>query len=300
MPLSQQFQSFLKQLRAGSAQFDQLADIGELRGAFDALAGVPSVVSDVAIRPVDAAGVPAEWIEPEGCDSSRVIFYLHGGGYVAGNPVMYRNLVTELCRACGYRALTVDYRLAPEHPFPAALEDAQRSYAWLLAQGIASDRIVVIGDSAGGGLALSTLVSLRDGNQPLPAAAVLLSPWTDLTLQGKSHVTKAQDDPVITRKFLDQCRQHYLGTKASDTDALVSPLWADLRGMPPLLVLVGTAEALLDDSRALVHKAREAGVSAESIEGEGMVHTWPFFVTSFPEAGQAVRRIGAYIRASIR
>ncbi|WP_321863676.1 alpha/beta hydrolase [Burkholderia cenocepacia] len=300
MPLSQQFQSFVRQLRASPAQFEQLSDIGELRAAFDALAGDPSAVPDVAIRPVDAAGVSAEWVEPEGCDSSRVIFYLHGGGYVAGNPVMYRNLITELCQACGYRALTVDYRLAPEHPFPAALEDAQRSYAWLLAQGIASDRIVVIGDSAGGGLALSTLVSLRDGNQPLPAAAVLLSPWTDLTLQGNSHVTKAHDDPVITRKFVDQCRQRYIGTKASDTDALVSPLRADLTGMPPLLVLVGTEEVLLDDSTTLVHKAREAGVSVELIEGEGMVHTWPFFVTSFPEAGEAVRQVGAYIRASVR
>lgn len=300
MSLSQEFQNFIALLRANPVPFDQLTDIGELRAAFDALGKDLLPLPDVMFQPVDATGVSAEWIEPTGSDPSRVIFYLHGGGYVAGDPVVYRNFVAALCRASGYRALVVNYRLAPENPFPAALEDAQRSYAWLLTQGIAADQIVIIGDSAGGGLALSTLVSLREGCHPLPAAAVLLSPWTDLTLESDSHVTKVKDDPLITRKFLDQSRQHYIGTGASDKDALVSPLYANLTGLPPLLVLVGTAEVLLDDSTALIHKAREAGVDAELIKGDGMIHTWPFFIDSFPEASEAVQNIGTYIHSRVR
>ncbi|CAG74497.1 putative acetyl-hydrolase [Pectobacterium atrosepticum SCRI1043] len=300
MSLSQEFQNFIAQLRANPVPFEQLTDIGELRGAFNALGSDLPPLLDVLFRQVDAAGVPAEWVDPAGSDPSRVIFYLHGGGYVAGDPIIYRNFVTALCRASDCRALIVDYRLAPESPFPAALEDAQRSYAWLLTQGISADQIVIIGDSAGGGLALSTLVSLRDSCQPLPGAAVLLSPWTDLTLESESHLTKVKDDPIITHKFLDQSRQRYIGTGASDTDALVSPLHADLTGLPPLLVLVGTAEVLLDDSTALAHKAREAGVDVDLIEGDGMIHTWPFFIDSFPEAEKAVQSIGTFIHSRIR
>lgn len=300
MSLSQEFQNFSAQLRANPVPFDQLTDIGELRGAFDALGRDLPPLPDVVLRQVDAAGVPAEWVEPTGSDPSRVIFYLHGGGYVAGDPIIYRNFVTALCRASGYRALMVDYRLAPEHPFPAALEDAQRSYAWLLTQGISAHQIVIIGDSAGGGLALSTLVSLREGCQPLPGAAVVLSPWTDLTLESESHLTKVKDDPIITHKFLDMSRQRYIGIGASDKDALVSPLYANLTGLPPLLVLVGTAEVLLDDSTTLVRKAREAGVDAELIKEDGMIHTWPFFIDSFPEAAKAVQSIGTYIHSRVR
>ncbi|MBT0722857.1 alpha/beta hydrolase [Rosenbergiella sp. S61] len=300
MLLSQEFQNFIAQRRANPVPLDHLTDIGKLRASFDALGSDQSSLSDVMFRPVDAAGVPAEWVEPVGSDPSRVIFYLHGGGYVAGNPVVYRNFVTALCRASGYRALMVDYRLAPESPFPAALDDAKRSYAWLLTQGICTDQIVIVGDSAGGGLALSTLVSLREGCQSLPAAAVLISPWTDLTLQSGSHFTKMKDDPIITRTFLELCRQHYLGTEASGMDALVSPLHADLAGLPPLLVLVGTDEVLFDDSAALVHKAHEAGVDVGLIKGDRMIHTWPFFINSFPEAEKAVQAIGTYIRSRIR
>lgn len=300
MSLSQEFQHFIAQLRASPVRLDQLTDIDELRTTFNALSIDSPPLTDVVLRQVDAAGVPAEWVEPTDSDPSRVIFYLHGGGYVAGDPVVYRSFVCALCRASGYRALMVDYRLAPGSPFPAALEDTLRSYAWLLTQEVSADHIVIMGDSAGGGLALSTLVSLRDNGQPLPAAGVLLSPWTNLTLESDSHVTKVNDDPIITHKFLDQSRQHYLGTGANAKDARVSPLYANLTGLPPLLVLVGTAEVLLDDSTVLVDKAREAGVDAELITGEGMIHTWPFFIHRFPEASKAVQNIGTYIHSRVR
>lgn len=299
MSPSKEFNDFIAHLRSNPLPFDQFVDIADVRAAFDALGTKNAPPPDVIVRAVDAAGVPAQWIEPQGSEPSRVILYLHGGGYVAGNPSIYRNFVIGLCRASGSRALVIDYRLAPEHPFPAALEDAQRSYAWLLGQGVSPDHIVMAGDSAGGGLAVATLVALRDEGQPMPAAAILLSPWTDLTLQGESHVTKVHADPIITRSFSEQNVKRYVGSAVDSTHPLVSPLLADLRRLPPLLVVVGTAEVLMSDSTRLVHKAREAGVDVELIEGDQMVHTWPFFAPAFPEATEAVREIGSYIRGKI-
>ncbi|NPE51979.1 alpha/beta hydrolase [Dickeya dadantii] len=295
MLLSKQFRDFVVELRAHPIPLDQLIDVADVRMTFDALGGPDENPLDVSVTRVNAGGVPAEWIDVAGGDASHVIVYLHGGAYVAGRPAIYRSFVTALCRAANCRALVIDYRLAPEHPFPASLEDAQRCYAWLLQQGVTAENMVIVGDSAGGGLALSTLVSLRDGGHSLPMAGVLLSPWTDLTLQSDSHVTKIGEDPILTRLFLEKSREHYLGEHDNASNPLVSPLYANLVGLPPLLVLVGTAEILLDDSVLLAQKAREAKVEVDLIRGEDMIHTWPFFISAFPEALEAVQRIGKYI-----
>jgi phosphinothricin tripeptide acetyl hydrolase len=247
---------------------------------------------------VSAPAAPAEWLRPPGAVAGRVVLYLHGGGYVIGSPRSHRHLAAAIARAAGTPALLPDYRLAPEHPFPAALEDAVAAYEWLLARGIAPERIVVAGDSAGGGLTVATLLALRDRGLPTPGGGVCISPWVDLTCSGGSYATKAAADPIVLRQSVAMMAQAYAGT--GDFKApLVSPLFADLRRLPPLLVQVGSDEVLLDDARGLAERARAAGVDVRFEEWPAMVHVWPWFLGMLDEAERAVGVIGEFVRARL-
>jgi acetyl esterase/lipase len=249
---------------------------------------------DVHLHQVDAGGVPAEWLLPPNAGRT-VILYLHGGAFVMGSPATHRRLMSYLARAAGSRALVLDYRLAPENVFPAALEDSLAGYRWLLDRGVPPGNIVIAGDSAGGALTLSTLVALRDAGEPLPAGAICLSPVTDLTRSGASHQSRIADEVLLTPRFCNIVEELYRdGVRASDP--MASPLFADLHGLPPLLLHVGTHELLLDDSVRFAAKARAAGVDVTFKIWVGLWHVFHTFV-SLPEARRALDEVGAFARA---
>ena len=248
----------------------------------------------VNVEFVDAGGVPAEWIAADDADPGRTFLYLHGGGYMLGSVATHRNLVGRIAREARARCLSLDYRLAPEHPFPAAVEDALAAYRWLLESGVEPSRLAIGGDSAGGGLTLGTLVSLRAAGDPLPACAVCLSPLTDL--EGSGDSMRTADDPLISDlSAVDEMTQTYM-QGADPRDPRASPLHADYAGFPPLLIQVGTREVLLDDSTRVAVKAREAGVEVTLEVEEGLIHVWQLFGPHVPESKQAVKRIGAFVR----
>jgi len=273
--------------------------IEQRRAQYDRAERVFPTPDDVLREAVVAPERPAEWLAPPGARTDAVVLYLHGGGYVIGSPRSHRHLAAAIARAAGTRALLLDYRLAPEHPFPAALDDALAAYRWLLGRGVSPARIVVAGDSAGGGLTVATLLALRDRGEPLPAGGVCISPWVDLTCSGASYATKAAVDPIVIRDGVDMMAHAYVG--AGDRKApLVSPLYADLRGLPPLLVQVGSDEVLLDDALGLGSRARGAGVDATVEEWPAMVHVWHWFLPMLDEAERAIGVIGDFVRARIR
>lgn len=258
-----------------------------------------------AVTPVDANGVPAEWVSVPGAErlssrstgGGRTVLYLHGGGYVSGSPRTHRALAGELAHAAGARLLLPAYRLAPEHPFPAALEDAWVAYWWLLTQGIPSGQIVVAGDSAGGGLALALLITLRDAGVPLPAGLVCISPWVDLTLHGASLRANDGRDYLNAAAIRATAALYLNGRDAHEP--LASPLFADLGGLPATLIQAGTAELLLDDSKRLARRAAAAGVPVELELWENMVHVWHFLYPFEAKARHAIRRIGAFVCARV-
>ena len=248
---------------------------------------------DVVITPAVVGGVPCEWLTPPGAAPAPVLLYLHGGAWVLGWTNMHRRMVAHLCRAAGCRALAVDYRLAPEHPFPAALDDCLAAYRGLLADGIRPAEIAIAGDSAGGTLTLTTLMSLRDADDPLPAAAVCISPATDLEGTGASFWTIR--DPVMTPEFVLRMRKLYAGGHDLSSP-LISPLFGDLRGLPPLLIHAGCGEMLLSDAQRLADKARAAGVPVELVLWPAMWHVWHLMIPTLPEARHAVEEIGEFLR----
>ena len=254
---------------------------------------------DVAYEGVNAGGVAAEWISTEGTTGGtaddRVMLYLHGGGYVVGSMRAYRGFLSRVSRATGARVLGLEYRLAPEFPFPAAVDDSVAAYRWLLSQGIDPSRIVIGGDSCGGGLTIATLVALRYLGEPIPAAGVCISPWVDLEGTGESMTSKAEVDPIVQKEMLEFMAHLYMGDRDRRTP-LAAPLYADLRGLPPLLILVGTAETLLDDSTRLADRAKASGVTVELDIWEDMIHVWPIFAPVLPEGQQAIERIGEFVR----
>ncbi|HYW03523.1 MAG TPA: alpha/beta hydrolase [Gammaproteobacteria bacterium] len=267
----------------------------EMRSGIDALAEVFPTPKDVSLEPVHAGGVPGEWIRAPGAAPERALLYLHGGGYVIGSVTSHRNLMADLSRASGRSALGIDYRLAPEHPFPAAVEDAVAAYRWLLEQGFQPTDIAVAGDSAGGGLALATLVALRDEGISLPGGAACISPWVDLEGIGDSMQANAAIDPMVNREGLLMMADHYLA--GSDPhNPLAAPLHADLQGLPPLLIQVGTAETLLDDARRVAERARRDGVSVMLEEWPDMIHVWHIFAPILTDGRRAIERIGAFLR----
>jgi acetyl esterase/lipase len=273
-------------------------NLEEFRKGFEALAAFFPPAPDVRSETVEAGGVSADWIETPGADASRALLYLHGGGYVIGSVDTHRDLASRIARAAGVRALSVDYRLAPENPHPAAVEDSTAAYRWLLEQGLEPGRVVIAGDSAGGGLTIATLVALRDAGDPLPAAGVCLSPWVDLEGIGESMTNRAELDPLVQLDGLVQMARLYLGELDPRTP-LAAPLYADLGGLPPLLIQVGTAETLLDDATRVAEKARAAGVDVTLEPWEDMIHVWQIFASQLPEAREAIDRIGEFIRKQI-
>lgn len=250
----------------------------------------------VSRRPL--AGLNAEWLSTPGCQPGLAILHLHGGGYVMGSCASHRSLVGNIANACGVRAVVPEYRLAPEHPFPAGLEDAVAAYRALLDEGVAAEQIVVSGDSAGGGLALALLLTLREAGIPMPRAAVLLSPFTDLTCTGESLKTREGIDPWLSSTLLEPMIARYLGDH-DRRDPRVSPVLADLSGLPPMLIHVGDHEILLSDSTRLAERARAAGVEVELQVWPELWHVFHLFAPALPEANDALERIGHFVRTQL-
>jgi acetyl esterase/lipase len=245
------------------------------------------------VQPVESGAVRGEWLIPP--DAARsVLYYLHGGGFVMGSPGTHRRMMSHLARAASARAFVLDYRLAPEYPFPAALEDSVAGYRWLVAHGVPPSEIVIAGDSAGATLTLATLLVLRDTGDTLPAGAVCLSAATDLTRSGDSHRTRVADEVVLSPRFLRIVDNLYRG-HVDARDPLASPLFAELGGLPPLLMHVGTHELLLDDTLAFAAKARAAGVDVTVEVWPGLWHVFQAFV-SLPEARRSLDQVAAFAR----
>lgn len=274
--------------------------IEDFRRIFEVdLAGL-AIPEDTVFENVSAGGVPSIWATAAGARADQVILHFHSGGYVMGSAHGYRSFGANLSAATGARVLLVDYRLAPEHPFPAAPQDALAAYRWVLAQGIAASAVAITGDSAGGGLTLVTLQGLRDAGDPLPAAAVALSPWVDFTMSGESMVTNAAHDPLVPGPdLLAMLVPMVIGENGDPKDPRVSPLFGDWSGLPPLLVYAGSIETLRDDGARAVEAARAAGVDATFVAGEGMVHIWPIFADRLPEARQTLAEIGTFLKAHL-
>lgn len=270
----------------------------ERRASMEAATAGLAPPPTTSVVPVDAGGVPAEWVAAEGAATDRAVLYLHGGAYTAGSLGTHRLHVANLSAVTGVRALQVDYRLAPEHPHPAAVEDAVAAYRWLLGQGVAPEQVVIAGDSAGGGLAAATLVALRDAGDPRPAGGALISPWTDLALTAESMASRADLDPMVSLEGLAPSAEAYLAG-ADPTTPTASPLHADLRGLPPLVVHVGDHEVLLDDAVLFAERAEAAGVEVELWVAPEMIHVWHAFAGLVPEGAAAMDRLGAWIRARL-
>jgi len=289
----QQLQNLVAMLK--SRPIDPNATIQDTRAGFEQMASLFPVEADVKCESVNAGGVKSEWVSAPGADSNRAILYLHGGGYVIGSINTHRSLAGRLSRASKARVLVIDYRLAPEHPHPAAVDDSVAAYRWMLQQGLQPSKIAVSGDSAGGGLTVAALVAIRDAKLPLPAAGAPISPWVDLEGIGESMTTKAGIDPIVQKAGLLQMAQAYLAGKNPRTP-LAAPLYADLSGLPPLLIQVGTAETLLDDAARLAERAKKAGVKVSYEPWENMIHVWHLFAPMLDEGQRAIERIGEFVR----
>jgi acetyl esterase/lipase len=256
------------------------------------------VAPDVVFEATRLGTIAALASRSRGARDDAVLLYLHGGGYVIGSPQAYRALTSELGRCTGVRTLAVDYRLAPEHPFPAAVEDAVTAYRVLLEGGRPPGRIAVAGDSAGGGLALAMLIAAREAGLPMPAGVVAISPWADLACEGSSMTGKVAEDPQVRRDGLLLLANHYL-QQTPARHPLASPVYADLRGLPPLLIQVGSAEVLLDDATRLAAAAAAAGVRVRLDAWPDMVHVWHLFAFMLAEGRAAIRDAGEFLRACL-
>jgi acetyl esterase/lipase len=274
----------------------QTQDVLQSRARYEKLAQVIGGAPDAKVEKVDAGGVPAEWVAAPGIDGTRAVLYLHGGGYAIGSLNTHRRLAYDISAASSARVLVIDYRLAPEHPFPAAVEDAAKAWRWLLGQGLSPHRLAIAGDSAGGGLTIATLVNLREQKLALPACAVAISPWVDLEAVGNSMTARSNQDPMVQKQGLQWMASLYLAGKNPRTP-LAAPLHADLKGLPPVLVQVGTAETLLDDATRLAEKLHEAGVEVRLAIWPNQLHVFPFFAPVLSEGRDGCVEIGNYIRA---
>ena len=263
-------------------------------GAEAGMAAMGVMPDGVSVTEVEANGVPALWLEPAGAASDRAVLYLHGGGYVVLSARSHVRLAAGIAKSAGCPVLSLDYRLAPEHPHPAAVEDALAGYRWLLGRGLAAGRIAISGDSAGGGLTMATLLAARDAGLPQPAAAVPLSPWVDLEGTGESMRTKADTDLIVGLAGLSSMADAFVGS-GSKRDPLAAPLHADLRGLAPLYIQVGGDETLLDDSTRLAARAAHAGVDVRLDVFPEMQHVFQTSLGQVPEADDAIARIGAYL-----
>lgn len=267
----------------------------DMRAGLEAMSGGFALEPDVRVAPTAIGGIAGEWITSPAIRDERVVLYLHGGGYVVGSLSTHRELAARVGRAAGARVLTIDYRLAPEHPHPAAVDDAVAAYRALLAD-VRPEHLAVAGDSAGGGLTIATLLALRDLGAPLPSAGVCFSPWVDLEGTGGS-MDEITDDPMLNRALIRYFARLYLGDGAIDARTpLAAPLHADLRGLPPLLIQASRHEVLRDDAVRIAERARAAGVACDLELTDEVPHVWQIFASILPEGREAIERAGAFLR----
>lgn len=288
---SPQLQQTLDMFKEMGAKMAEAKDINAMR----AIMIEAQAPAGVTCTPVEAGGVSAEWSVADGADQNKVILYVHGGGYVMGSAGSHRDMTGRLSQAAGARVLSLNYRLAPEHPFPAPVDDAVAAYRWLLGQGIQASNIAIAGDSAGGGLALAALIAIRDAGEPMPAAGIGISPWVDMEGMGESMTTRAAVDPVVQKEGLLGMAKIYLGG-ADPKNPLAAPLHANLAGLPPLLIQVGDAETLLDDATRITERARKADVDVTLKIWDEMPHVWHLFAPILPEGQQAIEEIGTFFK----
>ncbi len=251
------------------------------------------IPESVQIKQQIIEDIPAEWLIPAGADSKKLIMYVHGGGYVSGSCNDHRGFVSKFAEKTGISNLVYEYRLAPEHPFPAAVDDSVKVYEWILQNGFMPEDIVIAGESAGGGLALALLLALKEKNIAFPAAAVAISPWTDLTCSGSSYHTKNNVSPAPLNSWLVFSR-HYTGDHPAD-HPLISPLFGELQGLPPIFINSGANDELYDDGEQFYLKAKASGVDITFRKGEGMIHCYPLLAPMFREATNAMNEIVAFI-----
>lgn len=272
--------------------------VQQARAIVEAGASQAVLPPGTSVEEVLTGAIPSEWVRASNAGADRVILHLHGGGYTKCSARSTRLTAAQISAAAECGVLVADYRLAPENPFPAALEDALSAYRWLLGQGFRPEDIVLLGDSSGGGLALSTLATLRKEGDKLPCAVVLLSPWADLGCTGESITGRAEADPWMTEQACRECAEMY-APGMDLKNPLISPVFADLSGLPPMLIQVGTDEILLDDSLRLAENAKAAGVDVTLDIWEGMWHVWHYFAPGLPEGVQAINKVGEYVKSKL-
>lgn len=288
-----------KQIRATFGSSPQPSvSVAEERRVWEAAAAETNRTLGLVAQPVQCDRLYGELIGAEQTEREGRILFFHGGGYNSGSCVTHRALAAQISGAAGVPVLLIDYRLAPEHPFPAAVEDAALAYRWLLEQGWAPEQIVIGGDSAGAGLAIACLLKLRDTRAPLPAAAFVISPWLDLALQRQSLQTHTSLDPLVTVASLQTAADYYLGDH-DPTDPYASPLYGSFQQLPPLLIHVGEHELLLGDAVRLSEQAQAAGVQAQLRIWQEMWHVWHAWAPALPEAQAAIAEIGAFVRQQL-
>ncbi|WP_339949775.1 alpha/beta hydrolase [uncultured Albimonas sp.] len=282
-------------MEATFARWTRDTTLAEMRADFDASLGGAEAPP---CRDVEVAGMPGAWFGPEAGQGAPAILYVHGGGYQVGSIRSHRGLMHRLATAADLPLLAFDYRLAPEHRFPAALDDCAAAWRWLLAQGAAPGRVAIAGDSAGAALALATMLRAKREGAPLPGAAALLSPWLDLEAKGESLTSRAGLDPMTPREKLLVMARLYLGREGDPRDPLASPIHGDFAGLPPTVVHVGDHEAILSDSETFAERARAAGVEVTLEVWPEMIHHFQIF-PDLPEAERSLARIGEFLRARI-
>jgi len=269
----------------------------ERRQRLDEVGSVWPVADDVKLIPVNAGGVAGEWSSVPGSDASRVLRYFHGGGYCSGSIRSHRRMVSEAGRDANVRTLAIAYRLAPEHPYPAALDDAHSAWQFLRQVGIAAAHIAIGGDSAGGGLTAALIDRLKAAGEKLPGCAWLVSPWVDLTMSGSTITSKDTVDPLIHKTYLEELAGAYVPAAIDRADPTVSPLFGDLRGFPPCLIQVGSAETLLADATRLAAAAGAADVSVKLEIWPRMIHAWHLWNAHLEAGRRALESAGEFIRA---
>jgi epsilon-lactone hydrolase len=283
----------IERIRAVYRGWSRETSVQQMRSDWDAAFAGGSV--SVLCRHVSSGSVDGEWLVPVEAPPHKAILYFHGGGFRIGSAASHRDLIAGIAEASGCRALAINYRLAPEHPFPAALDDALAAYRYMLDEGFSPSEIVFAGDSAGGNLALGAMLASRDRGEPVPAAAVLMSPWTDLAATGASYQTRAKADPIHQRSMILALARSYLGEQGDPLDPLASPLRADLAGLPPLLIQVGDRETVRDDSTELAAKAKAADVDVELQVWDDMIHVFQMF-SEIPQSRDAIASIAKFVR----
>lgn len=292
-------QSEIETIRALLSSKPRPVGWAERRRRLDDVGSFWPVAEDVKLAAVNLSGVAGEWSTVPGSDISRVLMFFHGGGYCSGSILSHRRMVTEAGRAIGIRTLAVGYRLAPEHPFPAALDDVMTAWRFVRNEGVAADHVAIGGDSAGGGLTVALINQLRDADEPLPACAWLVSPWTDLTMSGSTLVTKDAVDPLIHKSYLGELVDAYLPPGMDRKDPRVSPLYANLRGLPPTLIQVGSAETLLEDATSFAAAAGAADVPVRLEIWPHMIHAWHLWNAHLPPGRRALLSAGEFIRGHL-